>query len=111
MNINDIKIGKYCISRYALQIREITEDLDNDVQFITYNISTGNPKDGIAVTSKLKMSQWAEGEATSEEIKKLHKSIQIQADNSRMTMVLDILKAIPDDMLLYEIKKRGISIK
>jgi hypothetical protein len=111
MRLEDITVGKYYISRFAMQIREITIDCGDSVQFITYSTLTGNPVGGISVTHKLKMLQWAEDEATPVEIKKLKKTIEIQADNSRMEMIMNIMKAIPNDILIYEIKKRGIIIK
>jgi hypothetical protein len=108
---DEIKVGHFYVGRKASYlVREITDERSaNDVYWRSYDVATGEATGDSGVCSTQSVAQWAEREATEEEKAKLDRD---QADVKDAVKVIryfeNALRNAPDDLLLAEVRRRGL---
>jgi len=114
MKTDEIKAGRFYVDKkYSSYVRQIAEEYDDgDVRWRVYNLKTGEPYNDSGRCSKNAIVNWAEREATPAEIAKLDID---QALINEVTRALEgmkrILSLVTDEMLLDEVKRRGLKLE
>lgn len=110
ISIKDVKAGKFFVCDYM--VREIIREKGDYVVYYTYLLNTGEPmyetSDGC---SKRQITRKASREATPEEIARMQ---TLAARGSEEFFAIQTIKTllpeIPDEMLIKEVKRRGLTI-
>lgn len=111
ISIKDVQVGKFFVCGYM--VREIAREEEENVIYYTYLLNTGEPMYEISsLCSKRQITRVAQREATLEEIKGM-KTLEARRSEEHwgFQRVKEILPMIPDEELIKEIKRRGLSIK
>ena len=111
ISIQDVQAGRFFVKSYM--VREIIEDFGRDVKYRSYLLESGEPaKTFSSECSKRHITRWAEREAAPEEIDRMqisdaHKQEEIAAQ----TLFHNIMSQIPGELLLEEIRHRGLTLE
>jgi hypothetical protein len=111
MKINDIKVGGFYVSDKKGFVREVVEVTESgDVLWRDFLLSSGEPIGGPNMCSKYTLSQWANREATSEEIARFQRKKADLKENVRTAEIAEMVLAnVPDEQLLAEVRRRGLN--
>lgn len=110
---SQIKVGGVYISKkYSTLAREILSETNGgNMHWRGYDLTTGIANDQ-GVCSKETIVTWMSREATPEEINKLNRAEAVIAEIQRANdLARTILLAVPDDWLLEEVQRRGLTIE
>lgn len=113
MGPDEIKVGGlYVGGKISYLIREVYDiSADGDVRWRSYFIKTGEPTGDSFLCSKRTMAQWSEREATEEEKAKLNRDQAISMELDRAYQYVEyVLRNMPDQMLLDEVRRRGLKL-
>jgi hypothetical protein len=110
ISIRDVQVGRFFVKTY--QVREIIRDQGHDVQYREYDFETGEPQPFLPGScSKEHITRWAVRECTSEEVSRMQRRaadvVQKQVGDEYIRKILD---AIPDEVLINEMRRRGLSL-
>jgi hypothetical protein len=108
-----VRVGGFYVNDNKGLVREIrSETGDGDVQWQAYELRDGAPSPGgSGLCSKNTIFQWATREATEEEISMMQTYEARTNEMKKEFELLDgILKALPDEMLIAEAQRRGLTI-
>ena len=111
MKIDQIRVGGFYVNEQKGLIREIvSEEGDENIYWRSYDLDDGEPVDHRrSLCSKQAILQWAEREADAVEIARLQREeAQAQEQGEGRKLIDDVLKQIPDTMLLAEVRRRGL---
>lgn len=111
ISIKDVQVGRFFVNEYM--VREISREGNGDnIFYYSYLLETGEPAHETSdMCSKRQITRWAIREATPIEISRMQtKEARRQETNSGMKMMYEILYRIPDEVLIEEIKRRGLSL-
>jgi hypothetical protein len=112
MKADDVKIGKFFVCERLGLIREIVVDVDGDVNWQAYDIKSGQATMDHGQCSKYQITQWADREASPEEIASIQYKDRLTEKESDFVREL-ITRALPvasDEELLNEISRRGYKV-
>ncbi len=111
VSIKDVQVGKFFVCDYT--VREIVREKGDDVVYYTYLLETGEPlHETSSGCSKRQITRKADREATPIEIRRMRTDEARKIETSYgIGFVKEILSRIPDEALIEEIKRRGLSIK
>lgn len=112
MKASEITIGEFYVSKTGWQVREAVRGTqDGRVHWYDYALSDGEPI-GDGICSYESLARWAERIATPDEITRLRivEARQKQLDRGVEFASL-VLKSIPDEMLLDDVRRRGLKLE
>lgn len=111
ISIRDIQVGRFFLKTY--QVREIIKDLGASVQYREYDFDTGDPQPFLPGScSKEHITRWAVRECTAEEVARMKRNAaDIMQEQVGHEYVRRFLDAIPDDVLIDEMRRRGLSLE
>ncbi|MBL8101714.1 MAG: hypothetical protein JNM02_04220 [Anaerolineales bacterium] len=110
ISIRDVQVGRFFVKTY--QVREIVKDLGYDVQYREYDFDTGEPQPFLpGQCSKEHITRWAVRECAPEEVARMKRdwadAVQEEIGNE---YVRNLLNAIPYEVLINEMRRRGLSL-
>lgn len=112
LKADQIKVGGFYASEKKGLVREITDEKNGDVYWRSYDLRTGEATGDSLVCSKYHLTQWAEREATPEEVAKMKRGDADTKDMARVMKMVDlVLKNITDEQLLAEVRRRGLNVE
>lgn len=110
ISIKDVQVGRFFVKTY--QVREIISELDYDVQYREYDFETGEPQPFLPGScSKEHITRWAIRECTPEEVARMQRDLaDLVQKKIGDDYVRKILNAIPDTVLIKEMRRRGLTL-
>lgn len=111
MKADGVKPGGFYASDAKGLIREITSETElGTVLWQSYDILTGKPTGDYLSCSKQRIAQWANREASAEEIARIRSRPTYRRLEAIgiSELVPEFLKMVSDDELLAEVKRRGL---
>jgi hypothetical protein len=111
LKADQIRVGGFYVSESKGLVREVWDEKDGDVYWRAYVLRTGEPLGGGLVCSKYHLSRWADREATPEEIERMRVDQAVGKEMARgMEIANLVLQNMPDEMLLAEVRRRGLTV-
>lgn len=106
----EIKPGKFYANEYL--IREIVEENEEgNVHWRSYILEDGSSTGDSGLCSKQSIRKWADREATPEEIARLQRQEAQSKERERdRELTYRILRELPDEFLIAEVRRRGLVI-
>ena len=110
ISVDDIKIGKFFVKSWMA--REIVQDLGDDIGYFSYILESGEPRDDIKeICSKRHMTQWAEREATADEVLRMNKDEARTREKAFLSSIIAAaLRDSSAELLLNEIHNRSSTV-
>jgi hypothetical protein len=107
---DEIKVGKIYANAYL--IREIVEENEEgNVFWRSYILEDGSPTGDSGLCSKQTIRKWADRDATAEEVARLQRQeAQAQEVERDRELAHRVLRELPDEFLIAEVKRRGLVI-
>lgn len=110
ISIKDIHVGKFFVNDYM--VREVVREKGDDIAYYAYLLDTGEPlHETSSGCSKRQITRWASREATSIEVRRMKTAEARELETQwGMRKVKEMLAKIPDEALIQEVKRRGLSV-
>jgi hypothetical protein len=104
-----VRVGGFYVNESKYMVRELThEDEAGNVHWRSYYLPTGEPTGDSLMCSPGRILQWADREASPEEVSRMQ---QLDAGLKERARVIEwaelVLKNLPDEQLLAEVRRRG----
>jgi hypothetical protein len=111
LNATQIKVGGFYVSEKKGLVREVWKEENGDVHWRSYEFGSGEATGDNLVCSKNTLVQWADREATLEELARMKRTHADIKDMARtMELVEMMLHNISDERLLAEVRRRGLTV-
>lgn len=113
MKPSEIKVGHFYVKSGLGLAREIYAEADNGyVYWRSYDLNTGRSTGDSLMCSKTTLAQWADREATPEEASRFAcRDEEFIEQAKAWDFANTLLKALPDEMLLDEVRRRGLNLE
>jgi hypothetical protein len=121
MKTESVKIGGFYVNEKKGLVREVADqDYRGEVFWRSYQLSNGRPTGDSLICSRVTLARWADREATKEEIGRMRRKEALMKEKKSSIEMLDsifgemadaVIKTIPDERLLEEVRRRGLDKK
>ena len=103
--------GGFYVSEKKGIVREVWKEENGDAYWRSYELRSGDPTGDSLVCSKYTLSQWADREATPEEVARMKRGqANVNSIANAMEMVNLVLKNVSDEQLLAEVRRRDLDL-
>jgi hypothetical protein len=104
-----VRVGGFYVNESKGLVREITrEDDSGRVHWRSYDLRTGSPTGDSLMCSAGRIAQWADREATVDEVARMGRRSAETAEWARaMELAEIVLKTVSDEWLFDEVRRRG----
>jgi hypothetical protein len=112
MSVDQVKAGGFYVSDKMSLVREITSETgDGDVYWQSYDLRTGHATGDSLKCSKYRISQWANREATPDEVARLRRGEVPDKYLALAVGMVDVaIKTVTDEQLMAELIRRGYDL-
>ena len=106
----EVRVGGFYVNDSMGYVREITHEHEDGehIHWRSFRLSDGRPTGDSLMCSPERILQWANREATPEEVARMERG---DADFGQMMKALEladkVIKSVTDDMLFDELRRRG----
>jgi hypothetical protein len=108
-----VQVGGFYVNEKEKLAREVThEQGDGNVLWRSYDLPSGRSTGDSMMCSLGQIVQWADREATAEEVARMNRESAEAKDFARgMAFVDGLLKHLPDELLVGEVRRRGLKVE
>ena len=112
MTIDRVRMGGFFVNEEKGLVREITaETSDGNVHWRSYLLADGRATGDSLMCSKSRIVQWADREATAEEVARMQRRDAQAAEDARAMWLVNLgLVNASDEQLVAELRRRGYDV-
>jgi hypothetical protein len=113
MKAFEVKVGGFYVSQRRGLVREVTkEHEDGRVLWRSYDLRDGTATGDSFLCSSGQIHHWADREATAEEVARMgRQGANAIAWAQGAALAAEVLKRIPDELLIGEVQRSGLKVR